>query len=75
MLLEKSVENVYNIPVMSEVIPVKCAREHNLNDMDVDIPRNKLVVITGLSGRANSRWLLTLSMPRGKRHYVESLSR
>ena len=35
---------------MSEVIRVKGAREHNLKDVDVDITRNKLVVITGLSG-------------------------
>ena len=45
-------------------IEVRGAREHNLKSVDVDIPRNKLVVITGLSGSGNPPLLLIQSMPR-----------
>ena len=43
-------------------IIVKGAREHNLNNINIDIPRNKLVVITGVSGLAKALWLLTQFM-------------
>ena len=45
-------------------ISIKGARVNNLKNIDVDIPRNKLVVITGLSVRGNRRSLLTLSMQK-----------
>lgn len=47
-------------------ISIKGARVNNLKNIDVNIPRNKLVVITGLSGSVNHHSLLTHSMPKGK---------
>ena len=46
-------------------ITIKRARVHNLKDIDVVIPRNKLIVITGFRAPVNRRWLLTRFMPRG----------
>jgi excinuclease ABC subunit A len=59
---------------MSESIVVKGAREHNLKDVDVTIPRNKLVVITGLSGSGKSSLAFDTIYAEGQRRYVESLS-
>ena len=59
---------------MSEKIVVKGAREHNLKDIDVELPRNKLVVITGLSGSGKSSLAFDTIYAEGQRRYVESLS-
>lgn len=59
---------------MSEQIIVKGAREHNLKNVDVTIPRNKLVVITGLSGSGKSSLAFDTIYAEGQRRYVESLS-
>ncbi len=59
---------------MSDAIVVKGAREHNLKDVDVTIPRNKLVVITGLSGSGKSSLAFDTIYAEGQRRYVESLS-
>lgn len=59
---------------MSEQITVKGAREHNLKDIDVVIPREKLVVITGLSGSGKSSLAFDTIYAEGQRRYVESLS-
>jgi excinuclease ABC subunit A len=59
---------------MSEVISVKGAREHNLKNVDLEIPRNKLVVITGLSGSGKSSLAFDTIYAEGQRRYVESLS-
>lgn len=55
-------------------IVVKGAREHNLKNVDVEIPRNKLVVITGLSGSGKSSLAFDTIYAEGQRRYVESLS-
>lgn len=59
---------------MSDAIIVKGAREHNLKNIDVEIPRNKLVVITGLSGSGKSSLAFDTIYAEGQRRYVESLS-
>ncbi len=59
---------------MSELIKVTGAREHNLKDISVEIPRDKLVVITGLSGSGKSSLAFDTIYAEGQRRYVESLS-
>ena len=57
-----------------KVIRVRGAREHNLKGVDVDIPRDRLVVITGLSGSGKSSLAFDTIYAEGQRRYVESLS-
>ncbi|MEW6617986.1 MAG: excinuclease ABC subunit UvrA [bacterium] len=57
-----------------DTIFIKGAREHNLKNIDVQIPRNKLVVITGLSGSGKSSLAFDTIYAEGQRRYVESLS-
>ena len=59
---------------MADTITVKGAREHNLQNIDVAIPRSKLVVITGLSGSGKSSLAFDTIYAEGQRRYVESLS-
>ncbi len=59
---------------MADAIVVRGAREHNLKDIDVTIPRDKLVVITGLSGSGKSSLAFDTIYAEGQRRYVESLS-
>lgn len=58
----------------SDSIVIRGAREHNLRDIDVTIPRDKLVVITGLSGSGKSSLAFDTIYAEGQRRYVESLS-
>ena len=58
----------------SDSIVIRGAREHNLRDIDVKIPRDKLVVITGLSGSGKSSLAFDTIYAEGQRRYVESLS-
>ena len=58
----------------SDCIDIRGAREHNLRDIDVRIPRDKLVVITGLSGSGKSSLAFDTIYAEGQRRYVESLS-
>ena len=57
-----------------KVIRIQGAREHNLRNLDVTIPRDKLVVITGLSGSGKSSLAFDTIYAEGQRKYVESLS-
>jgi len=56
------------------VIAIRGAREHNLKDIDLDIPRDRLVVLTGLSGSGKSSLAFDTIYAEGQRRYVESLS-
>ena len=57
-----------------ELIKIRGARTHNLKNINLDLPRNKLVVITGLSGSGKSSLAFDTLYAEGQRRYVESLS-
>ena len=59
---------------MNEQLIIKGAREHNLKDVDITLPRNKLIVFTGLSGSGKSSLAFDTIYAEGQRRYVESLS-
>lgn len=59
---------------LEPMISVRGAREHNLKNVDIDLPRNKLIVMTGLSGSGKSSLAFDTIYAEGQRRYVESLS-
>lgn len=59
---------------MENIIKIRGARQHNLKNVDIDIPKNKLVVVTGLSGSGKSSLAFNTIYAEGQRRYVESLS-
>ncbi len=63
-----------SISVVSEKLIVKGAKEHNLKDVHLSVPRNKLVVFTGLSGSGKSSLAFDTIFAEGQRRYLESLS-
>ena len=67
-----------NIFIMAEEskkqIVIKGAREHNLQNIDVSVPRDEFIVITGLSGSGKSSLAFDTIYAEGQRRYVESLS-
>lgn len=71
--METKLPNSYS-EVEEETIEVVGAREHNLKDISLSIPRNKLVVITGLSGSGKSSLAFDTIYAEGQRRYVESFS-
>lgn len=71
-LFEKVTSPVFDLN--ASYIKVRGAKEHNLKNVDVDIPKNKLVVITGVSGSGKSSLAFDTIFAEGQRRYVESLS-
>jgi excinuclease ABC subunit A len=69
-----SKQDTHHPMAMLKNIQVRGAREHNLKDVDIDMPRDKLVVITGLSGSGKSSLAFDTIYAEGQRRYVESLS-
>ena len=59
---------------MGDIIHIKGAREHNLKDLEITIPKNKFVVVTGLSGSGKSSLAFDTIFAEGQRRYMESLS-
>ena len=58
----------------SKYIEIRGARQHNLKNVDINIPKNSLTVITGLSGSGKSSLAFDTIYAEGQRRYVESLS-
>ena len=59
---------------MENYIKIRGARQHNLKNVDLDIPKGKLVVLTGVSGSGKSSLAFDTVYAEGQRRYVESLS-
>ena len=59
---------------MKQYIKIRGANEHNLKNIDIDIPRDQLVVLTGLSGSGKSSLAFDTIYAEGQRRYMESLS-
>ena len=59
---------------MADTITIRGAREHNLRNVDLELPRDKLIVFTGLSGSGKSSLAFDTIYAEGQRRYVESLS-
>ncbi len=73
-LLDEQGDGAYLAAAVHRRIAIRGARTHNLKNIDLDIPRNQLVVITGLSGSGKSSLAFDTHYAEGQRRYVESLS-
>ena len=67
-------KDIKRIMPKGEVIRIRGAAEHNLKSIDLEIPRNKFVVLTGLSGSGKSSLAFDTIYAEGQRRYMESLS-
>ena len=59
---------------MTDILSIRGARQHNLKNVDLDLPRNRITVITGLSGSGKSSLAFDTLYAEGQRRYIESLS-
>ena len=59
---------------MADQLVIRGAREHNLKDISLDLPRDRLIVLTGLSGSGKSSLAFDTIYAEGQQRYVESLS-
>src|SRR5689334_16419531 len=66
--------SVHSLPAVMDTIRIRGARTHNLKNIDLDLPRDSLIVITGLSGSGKSSLAFDTIYAEGQRRYVESLS-
>ena len=72
---KKDAKQVVKTPIStSEMITIKGARTHNLKNISLQIPRNQMTVITGLSGSGKSSLAFDTIFAEGQRRYIESLS-
>ena len=71
---KQTVEFSSSAEARSKLIQIRGARTHNLKNIDLDLPRDKLIVITGLSGSGKSSLAFDTIFAEGQRRYVESLS-
>ena len=74
MQTKKTKKSAYGATRPYDTITVKGACEHNLKNIDVALPKNKLIVITGVSGSGKSSLAFDTIFAEGQRRYVESLS-
>src|SRR5438105_1238531 len=74
MIKTKNKKEIKNQANYSNSIFIKGARMHNLKNIDVSIPRNKLIVVTGVSGSGKSSLTIDTLFAEGQRRYAESLS-
>jgi excinuclease ABC subunit A len=70
----KETRSAYDAGRPSEMIQIRGAREHNLRDVNVEIPHNELVVLTGVSGSGKSTLAFDILFAEGQRRYLESLA-
>jgi excinuclease ABC subunit A len=72
--IDRTAAGLLTLKVFMEEIRIRGARTHNLKNINLDLPRNKLIVITGLSGSGKSSLAFDTLYAEGQRRYVESLS-
>ncbi len=72
--VEESALRVDELPERKNVISIRGAREHNLKNLDIEIPRDKMVVVTGLSGSGKSTLAFDILFAEGQRRFLDSMS-